>query len=251
MNFKDYIRVIPDFPQPGIRFKDITTLLKDAEAYRKAVEAIADQVRHLNIDLIAGPEARGFVVGAPLALMLGVGFVPIRKSGKLPGETVETSYDLEYGSDKLAIHKDAIQPGQRVLVADDLLATDAEVREILAAVPPESRLLITDHAAFGYFARTYDFEVLGVVVPGGSTLAEPSSAELAGLAQIIRDTGVRAIFANKADTTALVDALAAEVGQVEVVELYVGTLGPEGSGAEDYATMMLTNARLIAAALSE
>jgi len=136
-------------------------------------------------------------------------------------------------------------------VADDLLATDAEVREILAAVPPESRLLITDHAAFGYFARTYDFEVLGVVVPGGSTLAEPSSAELAGLAQIIRDTGVRAIFANKADTTALVDALAAEVGQVEVVELYVGTLGPEGSGAEDYATMMLTNARLIAAALSE
>jgi adenine phosphoribosyltransferase len=127
MNFKDYIRVIPDFPQPGIRFKDITTLLKDAEAYRKAVETLADQVRHLNVDLIAGPEARGFVVGAPLALMLGVGFVPIRKSGKLPGETVEASYDLEYGSDKLAIHKDAIRPGQRVLVADDLLATGGTI----------------------------------------------------------------------------------------------------------------------------
>ena len=127
MNFKDYIRVIPDFPQPGIRFKDITTLLKDADAYRKAVEALADQVRHLNVDMIAGPEARGFVVGAPLALALGVGFVPIRKSGKLPAETVEASYDLEYGSDRLAIHKDAVKPGQRVLVADDLLATGGTI----------------------------------------------------------------------------------------------------------------------------
>lgn len=127
MNFKDYIRVIPDFPQPGIRFKDITTLLKDAEAYQRAIEAIAASVRHLEADLIAGPEARGFVIGAPLALQLGVGFVPIRKSGKLPGETVEASYDLEYGKDRLAIHKDAIKPGQRVLVADDLLATGGTI----------------------------------------------------------------------------------------------------------------------------
>jgi adenine phosphoribosyltransferase len=134
MNFKDYIRVIPDFPQPGIRFKDITTLLKDAEAYRKAVEALADRVRHLNVDLIVGPEARGFVVGAPLALMLGVGFVPIRKSGKLPAETVEASYDLEYGSDRLAIHKDAVKPGQRVLVADDLLATGGTISTCIRLV---------------------------------------------------------------------------------------------------------------------
>lgn len=127
MDFKDYIRVIPDFPQPGIRFKDITTLLKDAEAYRAAIESIASAVRHLDIDVVAGPEARGFVIGAPLALALGKGFVPIRKSGKLPGETVEASYDLEYGKDKLAVHKDAIQPGQRVLIADDLLATGGTI----------------------------------------------------------------------------------------------------------------------------
>lgn len=127
MNFKDYIRVIPDFPQPGIRFKDITTLLKDGKAYRAAIDAIRDGVSHLEVDLIAGPEARGFVIGAPLALSLGVGFVPIRKSGKLPGKTVEASYDLEYGKDKLAIHSDAVQPGQRVLIADDLLATGGTI----------------------------------------------------------------------------------------------------------------------------
>lgn len=126
-NFKDYIRVIPDFPQPGIRFKDITTLLKDGPAYRAAIEAMKASVADLKIDVIAGPEARGFVVGAPLALALGVGFVPIRKSGKLPGETIEASYDLEYGKDKLAVHKDSIQPGQRVLIADDLLATGGTI----------------------------------------------------------------------------------------------------------------------------
>jgi len=127
INFKDYIRVIPDFPSPGIRFKDITTLLKDGAAYRKAIEEMRKAVEHLNIDIIAGPEARGFVVGAPLALELGVGFAPIRKSGKLPGETIEAKYDLEYGKDVLAMHKDAISPGQRVLIADDLLATGGTI----------------------------------------------------------------------------------------------------------------------------
>lgn len=127
MDFKSYIRVIPDFPQPGIRFKDITTLLKDPVAYQAAINELKRLVKHLEIDLIAGPEARGFVVGAPLALALGVGFVPIRKSGKLPGETVEAAYDLEYGKDRLAIHKDAIRPGQKVLIADDLLATGGTI----------------------------------------------------------------------------------------------------------------------------
>ena len=127
MNFKEYIRVIPDFPQPGIRFKDITTLLKDGAAFRAAIRAMADAVADRNIELVAGPEARGFVIGAPLALELGVGFVPIRKSGKLPAETVEASYNLEYGTDKLAVHKDAVRPGQRVLVADDLLATGGTI----------------------------------------------------------------------------------------------------------------------------
>lgn len=127
MNFKEYIRVVENFPQPGIRFKDITTLLQDGEVYRKAVDEIAELVKHVDFDVIAGPEARGFVVGAPLAYKLGKGFVPIRKSGKLPYEAIEASYDLEYGKDKLAMHKDAIKPGQRVLIADDLLATGGTI----------------------------------------------------------------------------------------------------------------------------
>jgi adenine phosphoribosyltransferase len=127
VNFKDYIRVIPDFPQPGIRFKDITTLLKDGAAYKAAIMALKDLISDKKIDLIAGPEARGFVIGAPLAVELGVGFVPIRKSGKLPGDTVEAAYDLEYGKDKLAIHRDSISPGQKVLIADDLLATGGTI----------------------------------------------------------------------------------------------------------------------------
>jgi adenine phosphoribosyltransferase len=128
MNFKDYIRVITDFPQPGIRFKDITTLLKDGTAYRAAIDEMRKLVAHHRIDLIAGPEARGFVIGAPLSYALGVGFVPIRKSGKLPGETIEADYALEYGKDKLSMHKDAIQPGQKVLIADDLLATGGTIQ---------------------------------------------------------------------------------------------------------------------------
>ncbi len=128
MNFKEYIRIIPDFPQPGIRFKDITTLLKDGKAYQAAIDEMKRLVKNYEIDCIAGPEARGFVVGAPLAYSLGVGFVPIRKSGKLPWETIEAEYALEYGKDKLAMHKDGILQGQRVLIADDLLATGGTIQ---------------------------------------------------------------------------------------------------------------------------
>ncbi|WP_238653512.1 adenine phosphoribosyltransferase [Paenibacillus piscarius] len=127
MDFKDKIRVIPDFPQAGISFKDITTLLMDGESYRSAIDELKKLVDHLEIDVIAGPEARGFVVGAPLAYALGVGFVPIRKSGKLPYETIEAGYALEYGKDTLAMHTDAIKPGQKVLIADDLLATGGTI----------------------------------------------------------------------------------------------------------------------------
>jgi adenine phosphoribosyltransferase len=127
MNFKEKIRVIPDFPQPGIRFKDITTLLKDGQAYKAAIEEIVNYFKDKQIDLIVGPEARGFVVGAPLAIALGAGFVPVRKKGKLPAETVEVTYSLEYGEDVLTMHKDAIQPGQKVLIADDLLATGGTI----------------------------------------------------------------------------------------------------------------------------
>jgi adenine phosphoribosyltransferase len=127
MDFRSYIRVIPDFPQPGIRFKDITTLLKDGAAYKAAIDELAQFARELQADVIAGPEARGFVVGAPLAYTLGLGFVPIRKSGKLPYKSIKADYSLEYGKDALAVHVDAIQPGQRVLIVDDLLATGGTI----------------------------------------------------------------------------------------------------------------------------
>ena len=127
MDFKEHIRVIPDFPQPGISFKDITTLLQNGEAYKQSSDELKAMLKDLKIDVIAGPEARGFVVGAPLAYALGVGFIPIRKTGKLPYKTIQAEYALEYGKDVLAMHVDAIQPGQNVLIADDLLATGGTI----------------------------------------------------------------------------------------------------------------------------
>ena len=123
MDFKQYIREVPDFPEPGIGFKDITTLLQDGPVFRSAIKAIVDLLPKTAIDVVVGPESRGFLVGAPLAYELGAGFVPVRKPGKLPYDTVRQSYTLEYGEDALEIHADAILPGQRVLIADDLLAT--------------------------------------------------------------------------------------------------------------------------------
>jgi adenine phosphoribosyltransferase len=127
MDYKSLIRIIPDFPKEGIRFKDITTILKEGKYYKQAINEIAEYAKDLNVDIIAGPEARGFVIGAPLAYALDVGFAPVRKAGKLPGETISVEYDLEYGKDQLSMHKDAIQPGQRVLIADDLLATGGTI----------------------------------------------------------------------------------------------------------------------------
>lgn len=127
VDLKGKIRVIPDFPKPGIRFKDITTLLKDGPAFRQAIDGIATEWRGKGIDLVVGPEARGFVIGAPLAYALGVGLVPVRKAGKLPFKTIKGEYKLEYGKDSLEMHEDAIQPGQKVLVVDDLLATGGTV----------------------------------------------------------------------------------------------------------------------------
>jgi adenine phosphoribosyltransferase len=134
MNFKEHIRVVPDFPQPGIRFKDITTLLKDGEVYKAAIDEMRALVSTYKIDKIAGPEARGFVIGAPLAYALGVGFIPIRKSGKLPGEVIAVGYELEYGKDQLAMHKDSIQPGDNILIADDLLATGGTISTCIQLV---------------------------------------------------------------------------------------------------------------------
>ncbi len=123
MNLKDTIRTVPDFPKPGILFRDITTLLKDPVAYREAIDRIADSLRDKQIDIVVGPEARGYIIGAPLAYALGAGFVLARKPGKLPADAISFDYGLEYGQDSLQMHTDAIRPGQRVVVADDLLAT--------------------------------------------------------------------------------------------------------------------------------
>ena len=123
MNLKDKIRVVEDFPKEGISFKDITTLLQDGEAYKKAVDLCIEAAEDKEFDIIIGPEARGFLIGAPMSYATGKGFVPVRKPGKLPHETVKYEYELEYGTDALEIHKDSIKPGQKVLIVDDLLAT--------------------------------------------------------------------------------------------------------------------------------
>ncbi|HHT64978.1 MAG TPA: adenine phosphoribosyltransferase [Clostridiales bacterium] len=123
MDLTQKIRVIEDFPKKGISFKDITTLLKDREAYHYTVDTMVNICREMGADVVVGPEARGFVLGAPVAYGLGTGFILVRKPGKLPGETVSYEYALEYGTDTLEIHKDAIQPGQKAVIVDDLLAT--------------------------------------------------------------------------------------------------------------------------------
>lgn len=126
-NFKEMISIIPDYPKEGIRFKDITTLLQDGPAFKAAIGELSKFAADKKVDVIVGPEARGFIIGCPLAVELEAGFVPVRKKGKLPRETIQASYALEYGEDALAMHKDAIKPGQRVLIADDLLATGGTV----------------------------------------------------------------------------------------------------------------------------
>jgi len=120
---KNKIRTIPNFPKPGIQFRDITTLLKDPEGMKKVIEILYNRYKNKNIDVVAGIESRGFIIAAILAEKLNISFVPIRKKGKLPAETISETYDLEYGTDTIEIHKDAIQPRQKVLLIDDLIAT--------------------------------------------------------------------------------------------------------------------------------
>ena len=121
------IRDVPDFPKPGILFKDITTLLKDGNAFRSAIDGLLERIGDRKVDAVVGMESRGFIFAAPIAYKLGVGFVPVRKLGKLPADVVSVEYDLEYGSATLEMHKDALQPGAKVLIVDDLLATGGTV----------------------------------------------------------------------------------------------------------------------------
>jgi adenine phosphoribosyltransferase len=125
---KEKIRHVPDFPKPGILFYDVTTLLRDAEGFKLAIDALAAPYQKAGIGLVVGIESRGFILGAAVADRLGAGFVPVRKVGKLPSTTVRKTYDLEYGTDSLEMHRDAIDPGQSVLIVDDLLATGGTAR---------------------------------------------------------------------------------------------------------------------------
>src|SRR5450432_3840875 len=122
-DLKTLIREVPDFPKPGILFYDITTLLKDPAGFRGVIDGLKDHYRDTQVDVVLGIEARGFIFAPALAYALGAGFVPVRKPGKLPAECVRVTYDLEYGTDTLEMHKDAVGPGSRVLIVDDLLAT--------------------------------------------------------------------------------------------------------------------------------
>jgi adenine phosphoribosyltransferase len=169
VNLRQLIREIPDFPTPGVSFKDITTVLKNPEALRYVVKEMAAHFGNRGIDVVVGVESRGFIFGAPLAYELGLGFVLVRKPGKLPAETLSIKYALEYGEDALEIHRDAIQPGERVLIVDDLLATGgtisatAQLVEQLGGKVAGYAFLI-ELAFLGGRKRLGDKEVMSLVI---------------------------------------------------------------------------------------
>ena len=144
MDLKDKIRSIEDYPQKGVIFRDITTLLKDAEGLRDAVDAITASLADVSFDLVLSPESRGFIFGMPVAYNMGKGFVPVRKAGKLPAETISKEYELEYGKATIEIHKAAIKPGQKVVIVDDLMAIMEMVEEMGAEVVASAFLIELD-----------------------------------------------------------------------------------------------------------
>lgn len=125
---EEYVTTIPDFPKEGIMFRDITSVIQDPDGLKLAIDGLVDFVKDLDFDLVVGPESRGFIFGVPVAYNLGKGFIPVRKKGKLPRETVEKEYALEYGTATIEMHKDAIKPGQKVIVVDDLIATGGSAK---------------------------------------------------------------------------------------------------------------------------
>lgn len=134
MELKDYVTTIPDFPKPGIMFRDITTVVSSAEGLKMSIDQMVDQLKNIDFDLVAGSESRGFVFGTPVAYALGKGFVLVRKKGKLPRETISQEYDLEYGTATLEMHKDAVKPGDRVVIVDDLIATGGTTEAMIKMI---------------------------------------------------------------------------------------------------------------------
>lgn len=131
---EEYVRSIPDFPEPGIIFRDVTSVLQEADGLHLAISKMQETLKDVDFDIVVGPEARGFIFGVPIAYNMNKGFVPIRKKGKLPCETVEMKYDLEYGSATIEIHKDAIKPGMKVVIIDDLMATGGTIEAIVKLI---------------------------------------------------------------------------------------------------------------------
>lgn len=134
MNLKEHVKIVQNWPKEGIEFKDITPLMNNGAAFKESVDKIVDYAKEKEIDIIVGPEARGFIIGCPVAYALETGFVPVRKEGKLPREVIKVNYGLEYGENVLTIHKDAVKPGQRVLITDDLLATGGTIEATIKLV---------------------------------------------------------------------------------------------------------------------
>lgn len=131
---EDYVRMIPDFPEPGIMFRDVSTVLQDAEGLQLAIQGIEGLLKDVDYDVVVGPESRGFIFGVPVAYNQKKAFVPVRKKGKLPCETIEATYDLEYGTATIEMHKDAIRPGQKVVIIDDLIATGGTIEAIIRLI---------------------------------------------------------------------------------------------------------------------
>ena len=134
MDIRDYVRTIPDFPEPGIMFRDVTSVLQDPTGLKLAIDLMTDEVRDVDFDVVVGTESRGFMFGVPIAYNLGKSFVPVRKKGKLPCETISEKYDLEYGSAEVEMHADAIKPGQKVVLIDDLIATGGTIEASIKLV---------------------------------------------------------------------------------------------------------------------
>ncbi len=168
MDLKDYIRDIPDFPEPGILFRDITPLLRDAEAFAEAINRLEEKYRDLDFETIVAVESRGFVFGAPLAYKMGKGFVPVRKAGKLPGATHSAEYSLEYGTNEMEIHVGDISQGERVLILDDLLATGGTLEATIELVEVSGGAvagigLVIELSGLGGRERLAEYDIFSLV----------------------------------------------------------------------------------------
>ncbi len=170
---EDFVRVIPDHPKPGIMFRDITSVIQDPEGLKLAIDGMQEQLKDVDFDIIVGAESRGFVFGVPLAYNMGKGFVMVRKKGKLPAETIEQSYDLEYGSTTLEMHKDSIKPGQKVVIVDDLMATGGTTEAVIKMVERLGGKVVhisflMELAGLKGRERLKDYEISSVVIYPGN-----------------------------------------------------------------------------------